>query len=120
MSGIQNFIEKICVETCVYWSPGTLDKYGRHKYNAVEIPCRWEEKFQKVLNKENQEVLSRAKIISTKELDVNGFLSYTSLELLNEEEKKNPLLTPWAFPIIAMERIPELKSKEDFVFVYYL
>jgi hypothetical protein len=123
--GIERFIQKVCVQTAVYWGNPKDDGYGGFTFDdPVNISCRWEDKIQIVATMDGQEVSSDSEILVTQDLDYNGYLYLGTLEELledyTEEELANPMNVPTAKAIISKSKIPMIKSTKEFVRIVYL
>lgn len=123
--GIERFIQKVCVQTAVYWGGPKDDGYGGFTFDdPVNIPCRWEDKIQIVSTMDGQETSSDSEVLVTEDLDYNGYLYLGTLEELLEdytkEELANPMNVPTAKAIISKSKIPMIKSTKEFVRIVYL
>ena len=123
--GIERFIQKVCVQTAVYWGNPKDDGYGGFTFDdPVNISCRWEDKIQIVATMDGQEVSSDSEILVTQDLDYNGYLYLGTLEELSEdyteEELANPMNVLTAKAIISKSKIPMIKSTKEFVRIVYL
>jgi hypothetical protein len=118
-SGIIRFIEKVCVQTAVYWGNPSPDGRGGNTYDtAVEIACRWEQITELVQNesirKEGKEIVAGAKILLTQDVALEGYLYLGSLDDLSSDPD-NPLEVDGAREIIKVEKVPLFKSTTEFV-----
>lgn len=123
--GIERFIQKVCVQTAVYWGNPKDDGYGGFTFDdPVNISCRWEDKIQIVSTMDGQETSSDSEVLVTEDLDYNGYLYLGTLEELledyTEEELANPMNVPTAKAIISKSKIPMIKSTKEFVRIVYL
>lgn len=119
--GIEKFIQKVCVQTAVYWGSPTNDGFGGFTFAApIEIPVRWEDKTQIVATMDGQEVTSDTEVLVTIDLEYNGYLYLGLLEDLTDDEQENPMLVSGAKPIISISKIPMIKSTTEFVRKVYL
>ena len=119
--GIIQFVEKVCVQTAVYWGSPVSDGLGGNTYaTAVDIACRWDGHLENMLNKFGNQITSKAKILVTQDVDEDGFLYLGSLADLSTEEKLNPMKVEKAFPIQRVDKTPLFKSTNKFVRQVYL
>jgi hypothetical protein len=126
--GIERFIQKICVQTAVYWASPVNDGYGTFTFDdPVEISCRWEDKSQVTISDmkrgslgQGKEITSDAEILVTQDLDKNGYLYLGSLSDLTDAEKANPATIEDARQILSVDKIPWIKSTSIFVRKVYL
>jgi hypothetical protein len=119
--GLQEFISSVCVQTAVYWAPGTRDGFGQPaRTTGVEIACRWDDTTELIINRQGKEVASRAKVLITQDLNVEGYLYLGILSSLSTEQKTNPKLVSTAYPIQKIDKNPEFKSTSKFVRTVYL
>ena len=121
MAGILKFIEKVCVQTAVYWSNPTDDGYGQKNFPVGdEIKVRWDGKMEVVTDKYGKEIISRAEILVQEDIDENGFMYLGSLEDLKDDEQANPEKVEKAYPIQRFTKVPLIKSTTEFVRKVYL
>ena len=119
--GIISFINKVCVQTAVYWERPTNNGYGEQVFSlGVEISCRWDGKTKVITNKIGKEVTSMAQVLVTEELDDAGYLFLGTLDDLDTTEQMNPLLVENAYPIQQRAKTPLFKSTTEFVNTVYL
>ena len=118
---IDKFIQKVCVQTAVYWGNPQNDGYGNFVFDEpVEISCRWEDKAQIVVSNDGAETSSDAEVLITEDLDVDGYLYLGSLTDLDSDELDNPMTVEEARRIISYDKIPMIKSTTVFVRKVYL
>lgn len=117
--GIEKFIQKVCVQTAVYWGNPQPDGYGGITFDApVEIGCRWEDKTQIIVNNQGKEMISKAEVLVTQDLDVQGRLYLGSISEL--ESDPVPMEVEGAFEIKAFNKIPMIRKTDVFVRKVYL
>lgn len=110
------FVESVCVQTAVYWGNPTSDGYGGYSYDAaVEIDCRWDGKTQLVKSGNGEEVVSRAEVLITQDVDEGGMLYLGSLTDLSVAEIADPSIVDGAWKIISMSKNPLFQSTDEFV-----
>ena len=62
-------------QACAYWAPGNADGFGGFSYSApVWILCRWEDRQEKFIDDNGQEILSRALVYVDQDVEVGGYL----------------------------------------------
>ena len=119
--GIIQFIAKVCVQTAVYWGSPVADGYGGYTYaTPVEIPCRWEDTIETIINKQGKETTSNATLMVTQDIHEEGFLYLGKLTDLTTQEKADPLLIHKAFPVQRVDKVPLYRSTTLFVITVYL
>lgn len=124
--GIGNFIERICVQTAVYWGAPIKDGYGTLTYDApVEIACRWEEKTEVVSKlgegRKGEEFISTAQVFVTRDVDEQGYLYLGDLDDLSIIEEASPETVDGAYRIQKFGKIPAIRaSTVEFVRKAYL
>ncbi len=124
--GITKFIQKVCVQTAVYWGNPQNDGYGKLTFDdPIELApptngVRWEDKNQIIVDNNGKEVTSDAEILVNQVLDTNGYLYLGSLDDLTDEQKADPMLVDGARIIMSRSRIPMIKSTTEFVNMVYL
>ena len=132
--GFEQFIEKTCVQTAVYWGNPTADGYGGQTYDdPIEISSRWEIKREVVQADNGEEIISEVSVFVLQDLVSNSVLYLGDSSGFTEESWNNPgswddakiqIETPDAintvYRIVKVEKIPILKSTTKFVRKVYL
>lgn len=124
LKGIEKTVARFCVQTAVYWGNPTNDGFGAFIFAApVEIDCRWEDKKEVDIGWFSSGFpgnifLSKASVLVTQDLDLNGFLFRG--ELTDIDATLNPLKIKDAFIIHRFDRIPMVMKTDQFVRVAYL
>lgn len=120
-SGIEKFIQSVCVQTAVYWAKGKADGFGGRTYSTpVEVACRWAIENEIVKGADGKETVSSSGILVTQDLEQEGLLWLGTLSELNATQKKNPLTIYGVQEIRAVDKIPMIKSRTVFVRKVYL
>jgi len=142
---IQKFIEKVCVQTAVYWGDPTPDGYGGKTYSdPVEIPCRWDDTLEVIKDERGEEIICKAKVLVTQDLEEGGMLYLGTLEDLGivvtggnvvmgglgignivlaglaKIKKSHPEDVEDAYEITMVEKIPMIRSTSEYVRTVYL
>lgn len=127
--GINNLMKRTCKQTAVYWANPVKNGWGGYDYDdPVEISCRWEEKTEVVsrvggAGKRGEELVSFAQIFVTEDVVEEGYLFLGDLDDLadlSSSADDNPEGIDGAYKIIKFEKIPGLRSTDDFVRKAYL
>lgn len=119
--GLQEFISSVCVQTAVYWAPGTRDGFGQPTWSiGTDISCRWDDTTELIINKYGKEIASQARLLVTQDINPEGYLYLGNLAGLSSAQKSNPKLVPTAYPVQRIEKNPEFKSTTKFVRTVYL
>lgn len=120
-SGIEKFIQSVCVQTAVYWAKGKADGFGGRAYaTPVEISCRWAIENEIVKGADGKETVSTSGIMVTQDLEQEGLLWLGTLSQLSATQKKNPLTIEGIQEIRAVDKVPMIKSTTVFVRKVYL
>lgn len=116
---IEKFIKTVCVQDAVYWGSPAPDGYGGIVWgNPEQIKVRWEDKFQEITDATGIELISKAEVLVTEDLDYGGMLM---LGVLNDlESGATPEDLNNAYQIKAVTKVPMIKSTTDFVRKVYL
>jgi hypothetical protein len=111
----------------VYWGNPQRNGTGGLTFDSpVEISCRWDEKQELKIGYDHNKFSSQAVVLVNQDLDRRGFLCNSSLSDLQTEatangwDIDNPLEIPTAFIIQQFEKIPMVRSNNDFVRTAYL
>jgi len=124
--GIENIIQRICVQTAVYWGAPEDDGYGGKDFDSIypiEIACRWEEKTELISRigaRLGEELISNAQVSVTQDVDEQGYLYLGTLDNLDSDQEANPETIDDAYSIKKFEKIPSLGSTNEFVRKAYL
>ena len=119
--GIDKFIKKVCVQTAVYWGSPTKDGYGTMTYDdPIEVQCRWAEKQSIVIGTDGKERVSKAEILVTEDLDIQGLLYLGYLTDIEDYYESNGTTIDLdsvddVFEIIAFNKVPMIKSRTVYV-----
>ncbi len=121
--GIEKIVAKFCVETAVYWGNPQNDGYGGFTFDApVEIPCRWENKMEMDIGWLSTGFpgnvrLSKASVLLTQDLDLNGVLWRGTLDELNTiyDDVSDPKVIFGAYAIHRFDKIPMVFKNDEFV-----
>lgn len=120
---IDSFMKRVCLQTAVYWGSPVADGYGGKTFaDPVEIDCRWEnrvEKITRVGDRLGEEVISRARVFVTQDVEELGWLYLGELDDL-DSNPDNPKEIAGAYEIIRFDKIPEHRSTTEFVRKAYL
>ena len=115
------FVKSVCVQTAVYWENPQPDGYGGMDYDdPIEISCRWDGSTQRITNNEGEEIVSRAEVLVTQDLDDNGMLYLGTLDDLDSSQQNDPASVPGAHRIQKIDKNPLFRSASEFVRVAYL
>ena len=127
MGAIEKFLKKVCVQTAVYWGSPVSDGFGGQTHGEVrEIQCRWDDVSNTISTNDGQEIISRAELLVVEDLQEHGFLWLGSLGELNDlyldshMDNIDPKTVSNAFEIRRIDKIPMIKSTDDFVRKIYL
>lgn len=126
--GIEKIVEKFCVETAVYWGNPVNDGYGGFTYDTpVEIDCRWENKTEMDIGWLSTGFpgnirLSKASVLVTEDLDLNGVLWRGTLDTLNDtyDDISDPKIISEAYAIHRVDKIPMVFKTDEFVRTVWL
>jgi len=116
-----DFVSSVCVQTAVYWGNPTADGYGSYSFDdPVEISCRWDDQTQMVKNADGKEVVSRARLLLTQDVDEGGLILLVTLDDLDSASEENPTSLTNAWEILRFVKTPLFQSSTDFVREAYL
>ncbi len=101
-------IVKMRRQKAVYWSPGSINRFGRASMNdPVEIDCRWEASRVMFLNLQGEEQMSEAVVFVDRDVEVSGMLWLGVLG----DAPNDPTLDNDAFEISKQDKLPDLKVR---------
>jgi hypothetical protein len=119
--GIEKFLQKISVQTAVYWGNPTDDGYGGITYDdPEEISVRWENTTKLITTADGQEYACVAEVIVNQDVEVNGYLYLGELDDLDSSEMDDPKTVDAAYRIKRFDKIPMIKKTDEFVRKAYL
>ncbi len=115
------FIQSVCTQTAVYWGNPQPDGYGGSTYDdPVEISCRWDEKINMIRSTQGEEVVSKAEILLTQDVDENGLIFLGDLDDLGSSVEENPETSDRTWKILRFDKTPLFQSSTEFVQKAYL
>ena len=118
--GILNFIDRLSVQTAVYWGSPVPNGYGGSTFaDAIEIDCRWENKNQIVVGTDGKEITVDVIILTNTDMEIGGFLYLGSLTDLESDPNPDDSGVD-AYEILSKRSIPLIRSTTEFVKTYYL
>ena len=120
---IISFIEKVCVQTAVYWGNPKPDGTGGMTYDPPkEIKVRWEDKAQVITDNIGKEIVSRSEVLVTSDLDEEGMLFLGTLADLDYYylQREDPRKVEKAYEIKRVDKTPLFRSVDEFVYIVYL
>lgn len=119
--GLEDLIDRMCTQTAVYWGSPTNDGYGTKTFSdPIEISCRWEDKTDVVTDNEGKEIVSRALVYVTQDIDEEGYLYLGDLDDLDSEQEADPQGVDGAFEIKRFDKSPEIRQTNKFIRKAYL
>ena len=127
--GIEALIARMCTQTAVYWGSPVADGYGGKTFDdPVEIKCRWENQVEKIswqgASKLGEEIVSRAQVFTTQDVDELGWLFLGDLDdlddLVDSSGEADPMAVEGAYEIKRFDKTPAMRSTTEFSRVAYL
>lgn len=114
-------IEKRLVQTAVYWGNPEPDGEGGYTWDdPIELDVRWEDSQELVLNNNGEEVLSKAKVTVSQDVDEGGWLYLGSLDESALDSTSDPRDVDGASPIVSFRKVPRIGSTTRFYRVAYV
>ncbi|MFA7664165.1 MAG: hypothetical protein WCY33_05155 [Clostridia bacterium] len=106
----RSFLTRNLKQSLVYWAPAGYDVYGRPIFaEPVQVVCRWEDMFQKIVDKKGEEVVSKAVVYTENILEVDGVVFKGELtETVSSID--DPLADPACSLIKSIASIPPLRK----------
>ena len=115
------FVNKVCVQTAIYWGNPTNDGFGGYTYDPpVEISCRWEEKTQMVWANNGKEVVSKNELLLIQDVDLDCYLFLGTLDSLDPDKEDNPKNIEGAYKLLSFTKTPLFMSTTEFVRTAFL
>jgi hypothetical protein len=119
--GITKFIEKLCVQTAVYWGSPVPNGYGGKTYDPPrEILCRWQDTEKVIADAKGVQVVCKAEIMVSEDLDEQGMIYLGALDEITAAQEADPLLLTGAYEIKQFDKTPMIFSTTEFVRKAYL
>ena len=111
--GIENLIARLCTQTAVYWGSPVADGYGgKTLADPVEISCRWEDRVEKIsivtASRLGEEIVSKAQVFVTEDVEELGWLFLGDLDDLDSDEEADPMTVDGAYEIKRFDKTPVL------------
>jgi len=115
------YIDWPCVQTAVYWPPGSedsggvdYDDYGVPQYaTAYEISCRWDDATEEMVLADGTRDLSQAQVIVDQDVSVRGVLCLG--ELTDMDDLTDPKSNDGAYEIRRVEKNPDIDGEDTLV-----
>ena len=119
---IDTFVKKVCVQRAVYWGNPVADGFGNFTFDEpVSIYCRWEIKSNVIKDSLGRELITKAKVLLTQDVEVQGWLYLGLLEDFEETtDLTNPKSISGAYEIIGFDKTPMIRSTTVYVREAYL
>jgi hypothetical protein len=115
---VMGTIQRFCTQKAVYWGNPAPDGYGGYTYdNPVEIDCRWEDRKDLITDNDGNQIVSRARVFVTQDLNEQGWLYLGDLDDLDSAPTPKE---SGAYQIKRFDRVPAAKSTTEFVRIAYL
>ena len=122
--GMESFIARLCVQTAVYWGSPVDNGYGGKTFaDPAEISCRWEdivERIERVGDRMSEEIVSRAQVYVTQDVEEQGYLFLGTLDDLSVAEKADPTENKKAYMITRFDKTPVMRKTNEFLRKAYL
>ena len=119
--GMESFITRLCVQTAVYWGTPVEDGYGGKTFaDPVEIACRWEDTLEVVSDMYGNEIIVKSAIYVTQDVDEEGYLYLGTLDDLDSAEEVDPTTVEGAHIIKRFDKVPMLRTTNEFLRKVYL
>lgn len=113
-----SIISRMRKQRAAYWAPASLDTYGNPVHGSpVEIRCRWEDKQERKLNGEGEEILTASTVYVDRVLAIHGFLVLLDDSGMPSGFDPDPVVHG-AREIQVFESLPNLRNTEKLYTVY--
>lgn len=101
-------------QVATYWAASNdTDRYGNKIFSApIQVPCRWEDSIQTVMNKKGEEFTSKSRVFFESDKSLDGYL------LLGTSAEANPTGLDNAYEIQAKTTTPNLRGLQSLTTVY--
>jgi len=125
--GIETFIKRVCVQTAVYWGNPQSDGRGGYTYDdPVEVDCRWADEQQLFESDDGSQLVSKAIVHVTEDVDMDGLLYLGTLDDLETlyDDSEGDSSGVWYDPKLVEEglciikkfsKVPALNLTTEFV-----
>lgn len=120
--GVEQTIARACTQTAVYWGEPTPDGYGGRTFGSAypeEISCRWEARTEVITDGQGNEIISRARVYVTEDVEEEGWLFLGELDDLDSDAEEDPMKVDSVHKIKRFDKIPSMRG-DDFVRIAYL
>ena len=120
--GIEQFMTRACAQTAVYWGDPTPDASGGYSFGSSypeEISCRWEARTELISDGQGNEIISRARVYVTEDVEEEGWLFLGTLDDLDSAAEEDPMQADGTHKIKRFDKVPSIRG-DDFVRIAYL
>ena len=110
-----DFISELLNQKAVYWALLAKDGYGGFTWSdPVEIDCRWVDICKVIMDGRGKEIVSRAKIIVSQDLDEQGMLYLGYMANLTASQLSDPKTVDDAYEIKRFDKVPSIDEEDLF------
>lgn len=122
MPSLNRFLKKMTAkDKAVYWGNPTVAGDGSNTYDApVEIDCLWKGKQDLMFSIGEKEVVGRALVYVTCDVDEQGMLYHGRLKDLTDAQKSDPRKVKDAYEITRFFKVPSMLNKGEYNRVVYI
>lgn len=114
--GLLKFIDRVCVQTAIYWEPTGTGLYGEKTFAVPrETKVRWDDSAEVITTNDGKQIVSKAQLLITEELKYEGYVLLGELDDFTGEDITNPLEVPGAYEIKRTDSNPLFRSTDKFV-----
>lgn len=82
--------------------------------DPVAIECRWVASTRLIRNADGEEIVSRAEVQVSQNVDENGYLYLGALADLDSDEEDNPMKKADAYKIQRFDKTPTIRGNQYF------
>lgn len=95
----------------VYWSVDSLDGHGQPTYGSpVLISCRWDEVQEEVVAPNGDRIMSRARVMVDRDLEMKGVLMKGTLSDIADSDDPKNNVNAWEIRLV--KKTPDFKGKK--------
>jgi len=113
---LQENLDSLCADTCIYWAPIGNNGFGKTLFaEAVEIPCRWQDKNILFSDKTGVQLQAKAVVFTTADVKIEGYLKFGTLNDLDSTQYSAPRGVADAFVIKRFDKSPSILDNSIFL-----
>lgn len=114
--GRNRLIARMRKQKCVLWAVSGKNRHGENTYdNAIEIPCRWEDRKTEMVDADGNRVIVSSVVSIDREVALGSVLKFVKLTELEpgQDSSENPEVIKDANSVKVMQTLPNADCNKN-------